>query len=530
MNLKRLYLCGSLLLPLCISCSQSGNSPIETDLSRLDKALDSSEEYAAIKELRIASIENMLNSRGITEMQKYNIYGSLYDEYSTYNFNKSVEALRNRERIAQESGSQRLMNDVLLEKAMLYVKSGLHLEANMLMQRMDTASFNEEQRVKWYDVRQKFLTDYDEYLNPFDIDIPDKDKIAWYQEQILASAPRESVYYRQHRVIWLIREQLLEEALEENAKLIASLDKNTHDYALATYWHAVIYDRNGMIPEAIHWWTESAISDILCATKDNASLQSIAIKLEDFGETERAFRYTQKSLDDALFYNSMLRKTQIASNLPWIEKAYTNSRLEQQTSMRNLIFLMSAVILVMAASTAAAIYFFSRMRHGFRELSEKNRQLERYSADLVGTEESLKDMNCRLTEANEAKEEYLGLFLSQSSSYLDKLKKLISHEEYEAELRNFYKNFDSSFLELYPDFIEKFNGLLKEDARIRPKENDKLTIELRIFALIKLGITQSSHIASLLRYSVNTIYNYRAQIKNSALSDRKDFEDLVKKL
>lgn len=530
MNLKRLYLYGSLILPLCISCSQSGNSPIEADLSRLDKALDSSEEYAAIKELRIASIENMLNSRGITEMQKYHIYGNLYDEYSTYNFNKSVEILRTRESIAQESGSTRLLNDVLLEKAMLYVKSGLHLEANMLMQRMDTASFNTEQRVKWYDVRQKFLTDYDEYLNPFDIDIPDKDKIAWYQEQILASAPRESVYYRQHRVIWLIREQLLEEALEENAELIATLDKNTHDYAIATYWHAVIYDRNGMIPEAIHWWTESAISDILCATKDNASLQSIAIKLEDFGETERAFRYTQKSLDDALFYNSMLRKTQIASNLPWIEKAYTNSRLEQQTSMRNLIFLMSAVILVMAASTAAAIYFFSRMRHGFRELSEKNRQLERYSADLVETEESLKDMNRRLTEANEAKEEYLGLFLSQSSSYLDKLKKLISHEEYEAELRNFYKNFDSSFLELYPDFIEKFNGLLKEDARIRPKENDKLTIELRIFALIKLGITQSSHIASLLRYSVNTIYNYRAQIKNSALSDRKDFEELVKKL
>lgn len=515
---------------MCISCSQSGNSPIEVDLSRLDKALDSSEEYAAIKELRIASIENMLNSRGITEMQKYHIYGNLYDEYSTYNFNKSVEILRTRESIAQGSGSTRLLNDVLLEKAMLYVKSGLHLEANMLMRRMDTASFNVEQRVKWYDVRQKFLTDYDEYLNPFDIDIPDKDKIAWYQEQILAYAPRESVYYRQHRVIWLIREQLLEEALEENAELIATLDKNTHDYAIATYWHAVIYDRNGMIPEAIHWWTESAISDILCATRDNASLQSIAIKLEDFGETERAFRYTQKSLDDALFYNSMLRKTQIASNLPWIEKAYTNSRLEQQTSMRNLIFLMSAVILVMAASTAAAIYFFSRMRHGFRELSKKNRQLERYSADLVETEESLKDMNRRLTEANEAKEEYLGLFLSQSSSYLDKLKKLISHEEYEAELRNFYKNFDSSFLELYPDFIEKFNGLLKEDARIRPKENDKLTIELRIFALIKLGITQSSHIASLLRYSVNTIYNYRAQIKNSALNDRKDFEDLVKKL
>ena len=529
MDLKRICLY-MILPPLLVSCGLSGGSNLEEDLSRLDRELDSAAEYVELKKLRISTIENLLNSRGITETQEYEIYGRLYDEYSTYNFNKAVEMLQNQERLAMDMGSDDLLNDTRLEKAMLYVTSGLHLEADMLIQRMDTSAFNTDQRIKWYDVRQRFITDYSEYVNSFDIIIPDKNKVAWYQEQMLAASPKESVYYRHHLITWLIREERIEEARTENEKLIASLDKDSHDYAVATYWQGVIYDNLGLTEQAIHWWTESAISDIRSATKDNASLQSIALNLNDFGESERAFRYTQKSLDDALFYNSMLRKTQIASNLPWIEKAYTNSRLEQQTSMRNLIFLMSAIILVMAASTAAAIYFFSRMRHGFRELSEKNRQLERYSADLVGTEESLKDMNRRLTEANEAKEEYLGLFLSQSSSYLDKLKKLISHEEYEAELRNFYKNFDSSFLELYPDFIEKFNGLLKEDARIRPKENDKLTIELRIFALIKLGITQSSHIASLLRYSVNTIYNYRAQIKNSALSDRKDFEELVKKL
>lgn len=529
MNLKRICLY-IILPPLLVSCGQGGRSSLEEDLSRLDRELDSAAEYVELKKLRISTIENLLNSRGITETQEYEIYGRLYDEYSTYNFNKAVEMLQNQERLAMDMGSDELLNDTRLEKAMLYATSGLHLEADMLIQRMDTSAFNTDQQIKWYDVRQRFLSDYSEYVNSFDIIIPDKEKVAWYQEQMLAAAPKESVYYRQHLITWLLREERTEEARTENEKLIASLDKDSHDYALATYWQGVIYDNLGLTEQAIHWWTESAISDIRSATKDNASLQSIALNLNDFGESERAFRYTQASLDDALFYNSMLRRSQIASNLPLIEKTYASSRQEQEARMRNMLIVLTVVLLAMGATAAVAVLLLFKMKRSSMEISEKNRQLELYSASLVETENSLKEANRRLTEANGAKEEYLGLFLSQSSNYLDKLRKLISREAYEAELKAFYKNFDTSFLELYPDFVEKFNSLLKEDARIHLKENERLNIELRIFALIKLGITQSSHIASLLRYSVNTIYNYRAQIKNSALNDRKDFEDMVKKL
>ena len=112
--------------------------------------------------------------------------------------------------------------------------------------------------------------------------------------------------------------------------------------------------------------------------------------------------------------------------------------------------------------------------------------------------------------------------------YLDKLKKTLPRDQYEAELKNFYKTFDTSFLQLYPTFVEDFNALLKDDQHVTLKDGEMLNTELRIFALIKLGITQSSHIASLLRYSVNTIYNYRAQVKNAALEDRGNFEEMVK--
>jgi DNA-binding CsgD family transcriptional regulator len=100
----------------------------------------------------------------------------------------------------------------------------------------------------------------------------------------------------------------------------------------------------------------------------------------------------------------------------------------------------------------------------------------------------------------------------------------------EEELKEFYDMFDQAFLKLYPKFVEQFNGLLREDSQIELKKGKLLNTELRIFALIRLGITQSSDIASMLRYSSNTIYNYRAQIKNACIGDRETFEERVKQI
>ena len=176
------------------------------------------------------------------------------------------------------------------------------------------------------------------------------------------------------------------------------------------------------------------------------------------------------------------------------------------------------------------IRFYQKDRKTSRELRKKNNQLVQYTQSIEAAEESLRKTNLKLIEANAAKEEYIGLFLSMCSGYLDKLKKTISRDQYEAELKSFYKTFDTSFLSLYPNFVDDFNSLLKEDHQVVLKDGEMLNTELRIFALIKLGITQSSHIASLLRYSVNTIYNYRAQIKNAVKEDRENFEDRVKKI
>ena len=212
------------------------------------------------------------------------------------------------------------------------------------------------------------------------------------------------------------------------------------------------------------------------------------------------------------------------------KQAYIDAKDKQAQDHIRMIVMTSVTAFLLLLATVFAAMLQAKVRRNSLRVEEKNLELARSNASIAQTEEILRRTNMELVEANAAKEEYLGLFLSMCSGYLDKLKKTISREQYDAELKTFYKTFDTSFLQLYPTFAEDFNALLKEDCRINVKEGELLTTELRIFALIKLGITQSSHIASLLRYSVNTIYNYRAQIKNAALTDRENFEELVRNI
>ena len=231
-----------------------------------------------------------------------------------------------------------------------------------------------------------------------------------------------------------------------------------------------------------------------------------------------------------MFYNAKLRKVQIASTMPLIEKAYIDAKEQQAKERSHYLFvtMVIAFFLLLVAMVALNLHYTGKSKA--RTIETKNAQLAQSNASIAEAQETLRKTNLELVEANAAKEEYLGLYLSMCSGYLDKLKKTLPRDQYEAELKNFYKTFDTSFLQLYPSFVEDFNALLQEDCRVALKEGELLNTGLRIFALIKLGITQSSHIASLLRYSVNTIYNYRAQVKNSALSDRENFEETVKKI
>lgn len=512
------------------SCEVRQESPFEADLRRMDEVLARADEYVRAKEQKISTIENMFHSRGVTPVQQYHIYGQLYNEYVAFQFDKAKDALDNQIRIASEIGELSLMRDSMLEEAMLLTMAGYYHEADRVLGQLDTTALDPVQKISWYTARQKYLVDYNEYVSSSGFEVPDAEKADFYQRQIVASMPADSYYSRHIEILTLFWQHKYREAEAANAELISTLDRNSRDYAVQAYWQGQICDHMGNTYDAVYWWVESAICDVMGAIKDNASLSTLASKLINPQDTDRAFRYIRFSLDDAVFYNAKLRKVQIAASFPMIEKAYTDSQVHQAKVRRSYFIFTIALALLLAFLCILSIRLYIKGRSSEKEIRRKNEQLTIYTESIEEAEETLRKTNLELIEANAAKEEYLGLFLSMCSDYLSKLKKTITRDQYEAELKNFYKTFDTSFLQLYPSFVEDFNSLLKESERIVLKDGETLNTELRIFALIKLGITQSSHIASLLRYSVNTIYNYRAQIKNAALSDRENFEEMVRKI
>lgn len=225
------------------------------------------------------------------------------------------------------------------------------------------------------------------------------------------------------------------------------------------------------------------------------------------------------------------------------------SRRQNQKLQLSLIII-SALSLLLLAAIGYVYRQMKKLDSAQKHLADMNRKLQQLNEALSRSNNRLNTANKELSEANRIKEEYIGRFLSLCSTYIDKLDrfqkivnkkiangqisellKLTRTAEFrEKELNELYSNFDNAFLHLFPHFVEAFNSLLQEDALVLPKDNERLNTELRIFALIRLGIDDSSRIAEFLHYSVNTIYNYRAKVKNKARVPRDEFENLVKQI
>ena len=330
-------------------------------------------------------------------------------------------------------------------------------------------------------------------------------------------------------------------AMEYAMKALKVTKPNTKDYARAAYFVASYQkDEN----EKIRYLAMSAIADVMCDTKDYASLSELSDLLFRRGDIDRAFKYAvDHCMSDALIFNGRLRQWQIAQFLPTLEQAYAAKSTQSSKRLRAIVWL----ALILSALLLVALYILSRRQ---RILVRTRKELEASKGSIERRNKALEEVNGKLKESNKVRQTYIALFLQNLSENISTSRQYKNHvlkyirrgndkylvEEIEAtppieeDIRSFNKMFDETFISLYPNFVEKFNALLAPGEAITPKGNDILTPELRVFALIKLGINDSSKIASLLHFSANTIYNYRAKIKNKARGDRDLFEEAVKSI
>ena len=265
----------------------------------------------------------------------------------------------------------------------------------------------------------------------------------------------------------------------------------------------------------------SAISDIQCAVKENQSLYDLSMLLYEQGDIDRAYRYIFSSLEDAAFCNAQTRVYNASGMLPVIE---ASQRAEVEAHERMLL---SYIFICCILLLGLGVTVFLLMK-----------QMKKLSAARQ-----------KLKEANMTKDEYMGQFLDLCSIYMkrldsftkmvnrklssgqvDDLVKTIKSQKFSDEQHGkFYNEFDNAFLKIYTTFVDEINALLRPEERFELENPNSLTAELRIYALLRLGIVDSSKIAEFLRYSVNTIYAYRNKMKNKAIN-RDTFEADVMKI
>lgn len=544
----------SLVYILCFSALTSSfaqNKNIKDLYEQLDQAIKQSQYYISQKESRITKIKKQ-SRQGHTPQQLLTAYYKLYEEYKAYQSDSSIYYIHQAIDLAKRNNMKSDFTKLRSLLALQYSTSGAFTEALHVLQSIDKKTLNNANKKDYYIA---FYHVYGElgFTNiNIDTDLSQEfySKQDCYRDTLFSILSPNSEDYLMRKEVLLTSQNKLKEALKINDIRLSKCKKGSHEYGIVAYYRYLIYRSLKDEDMVKYWLLQSAICDVKCTINDQASLWILAEILSKEKDVERSYKYINFSWNANKRFSTRIRSWQISPVLGTIDHNY---QAELKKANHSLIFAIICVSLLVIALALLTFYvnkqksYLSKARN---ELKKTNTQLEELNNKLSSTNGMLKASNDKLNESNGVKEEYIGQFLGACSHYIDKLDKLrinvnkmVKNKQYdelysmtkssevkEQELEELYANFDKVFLNLFPNFVEDLNGLLKEEYQIHQSSPDKLSAIVRVFALIRLGIDDSTKIAEFLHYAVNTIYNYRAKLRNGAIIDRNEFEKKVREL
>lgn len=540
---RKFYLC--LILILCVKVAKSDT--LDSLLLVLDKNITSCKIYSDKKDIRIRTLKEKLHLNQLSNETTYHLQESLYKEYKSYICDSAIFYLNKNIELAQQINDSYKLNESIIKLSYLLSSSGMYMEAIDVLKMVNKSSLSKEQLMNYFIAYDHVYGELGYYTQNHKIGTHYTLRSKMYKDSIYQIASPDSEIYLSMEETRLRDEGKLQEALAINDKRLSQVTINSPEYAALMYYRALIFREQKEQDNYIRCLSLSSIADIRSAIKDHASLWMLAQALLDRGDLERAYQYMNFSWTESKFYNARLRAWQSADDLSLIDDTYQLMLRQRNSELKIYILIVSLLSLLLFI---ALCYIYRQVKHlrtARQNLLKVNTQLENLNKELQKINFSLQTANKDLAESNQIKEVYIARFIKLCSTYVDHLdtyrrmvhKKVLtnqitellhltrSNSILEEALNELYENFDSAFLNLFPNFIEQFNSLLQENEQIRPKKNNTLNTELRIFALIRLGITDSSQIAEFLHYSVNTIYNYRAKVKNKARISREGFEEVI---
>ena len=555
-----------LLFPAYV-CADTSKHALEENrklLHSLDSLLEQQDLFVRVKEERIKQLK-MQYSRVKDVKELYAMNRMVYLEYRVYDADSALHYINKNIQLAQQTNNRTWEVVSLLEQSFVLTSSGLLTEALKAVSDIQPEELPQNLRSEYFGrlcTLYSRLRDYSSENSQLSEHYNNLQK-TFRDSVYLTATPDELRYWNCRAWLYLGTPEIepVKQAFEENKQ---TLSNDSRKYSIATYNLSAIYRSENNESKYLENLILSAMADIRSVNGDIGSLQEIAEYLFKHGEIDRAYNYILYCSQKAMLFHNRVRIVKMSHLQNQIYKAYQEQSRTQQKRLQASLIAVSFLFLVLIG----ALLFIRKQMRRLKEanlkldstnqklsvnmdaLSTAHQRLEEVNMQLKDLNTQLQEVNDQLRESNYVKEEYIGYVFNICSTYISKLEefrksinrklKVGQIEDVKAitdssatasnELKEFYQNFDTIFLHLYPDFVDDFNALLLPEERIELKEGELLNTELRIHALIRLGITDSVKIADFLHCSAQTVYNNRLRTRNKSIIPKEDFINAVKKL
>ncbi|MDL2265927.1 DUF6377 domain-containing protein [Parabacteroides sp. OttesenSCG-928-G21] len=526
----------------------------------LDTAILQHAEYVQTLETQIQDLR--LQRSRISEISElYLLNKLLFSKFQPYISDSALFYLEENEKISLQANKAEWLNETYLDKCNIYIKTGMLSAATDEFEKIKIDDMPGAFKARYYSLRVYLLEQERELTGS-----SDRQKILEYGRELMKYATINEESY-----IWGLLWSYQGE--DKNLKLIEYLEKEYEKNARLNNPRAGnnalvlsrIYRNMGEEDLQMRYLCLGALWDVKHVNRDPSALLELVSYLSQIGDSRRAYVYLNYILDGQSFYPDRVRASQMAQYMKRIfEETQLVNEHERQKTTTYLYWLSFGIILLILLFIVLGYVMYklyqqkkniteinTRLNENIAELSRTQNELILSNRKMQEATEEILKTNKQLKEANYIKEEYIGYIFSTCSNYINKLdefrqtvnRKIKAGQVEETirltqptnsfmhdEIKELNQTFDSIFLSIYPDFVDDFNLLLRKEERFVIPENEGLNTELRIFALVWLGINSSSKIANLLHLSPQTVYNARMKIKNKAIADNEKFAEIVRAL
>ena len=512
---------------------------------QLDAALAQRAHYVELKEKSLNEIKQ--GAKYVTSNEdKLKLYEQLANEYKAYEYDSAMTYVNKGLILAQKSNNIFFNKRFQLSQTRLLITRGFYAEAKEILQKIEPQEDSHDYQFLYYYTLYELYNNWSTYCenNEFSKNY-NQLKVNYLKKAIELSPKKDAFYYYLMGELYYFSNHPNNNKTIQYYKKALSMEKaNSRLHAMTAFALSEVYQKANNLELMEHYLLVAAISDITSATKENVALQDIALFIykHKTRSLNKAQEYINLSLEDAYAYNNRLRRIEISSKLQMITNAYTD---DIKTTNRLLNIALLVIILLLLGVGISSLF----IRKKNRLLKQKKDEITATSAKMEILNEQLHLINAELKNTNQKRERLVKVYIDLSYKNIERNQKLrtlavrkikanqskellsllSSSTNTEKENKEFLTEFDKAFLSLYPTFITELNQQLTESAHIQLKENGEMPPILRVCALLRLGITESSKIAGILSYSPQTVYNYRSILKNNAI-DKEHFEENVLKL